>query len=270
MALIKCPECGKENVSDTATSCPSCGYNILKHMELQRKSSIVSKSKGDTQSSSVDKNLIDGESPKTQKTKWYFVILLLVIVLLFIFICSIIKQKQKQEEIASAKKSFDKLNNVVCELFDAKYCTWNIYDDVKLDVADLKKYVEEINEIYSNYDLETCHEIDDYIEEKTLIGSWHDYTIMLNNEYYLFNDEKEAITKIIDYVPSSKSEASFEIRLSNFDKVKVGMTQNEVITLLGKPTEVDTSEGDMKYCYGNSMAVWFGADSLVYKFADDL
>ena len=28
MALVKCPECGKENVSDTATSCPDCGYNI--------------------------------------------------------------------------------------------------------------------------------------------------------------------------------------------------------------------------------------------------
>lgn len=28
MALIKCPECGHENVSDTATSCPNCGFNV--------------------------------------------------------------------------------------------------------------------------------------------------------------------------------------------------------------------------------------------------
>lgn len=27
MALIKCPECGKE-ISDQATSCPNCGYPI--------------------------------------------------------------------------------------------------------------------------------------------------------------------------------------------------------------------------------------------------
>lgn len=27
MALIKCPECGKE-ISDTAKSCPNCGYKI--------------------------------------------------------------------------------------------------------------------------------------------------------------------------------------------------------------------------------------------------
>ena len=28
MALVKCPECGRENVSSTAKSCPGCGYNI--------------------------------------------------------------------------------------------------------------------------------------------------------------------------------------------------------------------------------------------------
>ena len=28
MALIKCPECGKENVSDKAQTCPECGYRI--------------------------------------------------------------------------------------------------------------------------------------------------------------------------------------------------------------------------------------------------
>lgn len=29
MAIIKCPECGKE-ISDKATSCPSCGFPLLK------------------------------------------------------------------------------------------------------------------------------------------------------------------------------------------------------------------------------------------------
>ncbi|MDR3627132.1 MAG: zinc ribbon domain-containing protein [Ignavibacteriaceae bacterium] len=31
MALIQCPECGRENVSDTAETCPECGYGIKKH-----------------------------------------------------------------------------------------------------------------------------------------------------------------------------------------------------------------------------------------------
>lgn len=33
MALIKCPECGRENVSDTAESCPECGYGIKAHFD---------------------------------------------------------------------------------------------------------------------------------------------------------------------------------------------------------------------------------------------
>lgn len=31
MALVKCPECGRENVSDTAEACPNCGYAIKNH-----------------------------------------------------------------------------------------------------------------------------------------------------------------------------------------------------------------------------------------------
>lgn len=36
MALIKCPECGKENVSDSAVSCPECGYAIKEHFDKIR------------------------------------------------------------------------------------------------------------------------------------------------------------------------------------------------------------------------------------------
>ena len=37
MALIKCPECGRENVSDSAEACPDCGYGIKAHFEKIRK-----------------------------------------------------------------------------------------------------------------------------------------------------------------------------------------------------------------------------------------
>lgn len=33
MALIKCPECGRENVSDSAEMCPDCGYGIKVHFD---------------------------------------------------------------------------------------------------------------------------------------------------------------------------------------------------------------------------------------------
>lgn len=35
MALINCPECGKEMVSDSAESCPSCGFKIKKYFDQQ-------------------------------------------------------------------------------------------------------------------------------------------------------------------------------------------------------------------------------------------
>lgn len=33
MALVKCPECGRENVSDSAEACPDCGYGIKAHFD---------------------------------------------------------------------------------------------------------------------------------------------------------------------------------------------------------------------------------------------
>lgn len=37
MALVNCPECGRENVSDSAESCPNCGYGVKAHFELIKK-----------------------------------------------------------------------------------------------------------------------------------------------------------------------------------------------------------------------------------------
>ena len=36
MALVKCPECGRENVSNTAKSCPGCGYNIKEYYKHEQ------------------------------------------------------------------------------------------------------------------------------------------------------------------------------------------------------------------------------------------
>ena len=33
MALVRCPECGREKVSDSAEACPDCGYSIKAHFE---------------------------------------------------------------------------------------------------------------------------------------------------------------------------------------------------------------------------------------------
>ncbi|MBR4627179.1 MAG: hypothetical protein IKO47_05700 [Ruminococcus sp.] len=40
MALINCPECGREGVSSTANSCPQCGFNVKKYYAKQSESII--------------------------------------------------------------------------------------------------------------------------------------------------------------------------------------------------------------------------------------
>ena len=37
MALIVCPECGREKVSDQAEQCPDCGFPIKKHIANEKK-----------------------------------------------------------------------------------------------------------------------------------------------------------------------------------------------------------------------------------------
>lgn len=45
MALVKCPECGREKVSDSAEACPDCGYGIKIHFEKVRKEEEIKRKK---------------------------------------------------------------------------------------------------------------------------------------------------------------------------------------------------------------------------------
>ena len=38
MSLVKCPECGRENVSDSAKACPSCGFQVAEYYQKQNNS----------------------------------------------------------------------------------------------------------------------------------------------------------------------------------------------------------------------------------------
>ncbi len=53
MALIKCPECGKE-ISDRSEGCPNCGYPTPQFIELELK--------------------ISTKSYKVRKNSWFFYI----------------------------------------------------------------------------------------------------------------------------------------------------------------------------------------------------
>ena len=120
MALITCPECGKE-ISDTAKSCPECGYTNFQ--TPKRKNNI-----------------------KASVIKWMFIII--IVICLLLFIKNVISSNQKQNDINSANKYIDNLISTVSELSDIKlYNNSNSYT-IENDVDGRKGYVDDINSIY--------------------------------------------------------------------------------------------------------------------------
>lgn len=74
MALIKCPECGRENVSDSAKACPGCGFQIYSYFH----SSEDLANNADESSSASTTNSASSKSNKSKTAK--FVIIGLIVI----------------------------------------------------------------------------------------------------------------------------------------------------------------------------------------------
>lgn len=88
MALVKCPECGRENVSDTAISCPECGFSIQDYVKAKQDEEYIQNEKVRLQAE-LEKELAKIDSlakpPKptissviTSGNRWVFVFPVLV------------------------------------------------------------------------------------------------------------------------------------------------------------------------------------------------
>lgn len=74
MALINCPECGKENVSDSAECCPVCGYPVKKHFdEIRQKKEEQEEYENRVNAVSMP------TKPKFNKWAFYFGIMVLIL-----------------------------------------------------------------------------------------------------------------------------------------------------------------------------------------------
>ncbi|MFI3326204.1 MAG: hypothetical protein R3Y35_08515 [Clostridia bacterium] len=105
MALINCPECGREKISDVAELCPECGYPIKRHFEkiqleqeeFEREKRIYEQSiaekkyKKDTELQRKKENIekleetIKRKSSSIKKWSIILIILLVIIIVLFFF-----------------------------------------------------------------------------------------------------------------------------------------------------------------------------------------
>lgn len=73
MALIKCPECGRDNVSNKAEACPNCGYPISKVYDVTYSNNNIhlQKMTNNISQQSIDKtNLVENENFIDNNLTW--------------------------------------------------------------------------------------------------------------------------------------------------------------------------------------------------------
>ena len=86
MGLVRCPECGRDNVSDTATACPNCGFNIKDYYNSHDLNQDTKENHTEEQSIEFDaKQNVEENSQagKHKKSKKSVIITAIVLLLLF-------------------------------------------------------------------------------------------------------------------------------------------------------------------------------------------
>ena len=143
MALIKCPECGRENISSTADACPDCGYSF--------------------------------KSKKRQKKRLVFLGIILVIILVFFVKGAISNNKQKQIDNLLSKTDgyYAEMNLTAVEeccnsLDELGYDTSEIREKIEYDIQNYDvalQFHEALETANSKLDIDT---IDTIAEEEFL------------------------------------------------------------------------------------------------------
>lgn len=161
MALIKCPECGKE-ISDKAKACPECGYELKQNVETTKKDNFFKKNK-----------------------KAVLVVGIVIIIAIVAGICiKNIPQKSPFEKI-SVKMTREQGRKALGKP-----------DSSQKPNADVQNYIDTYNNVKflgMNGNLEFWYEND---EQKKLYFALWEYNLDRDKS---FNDYQKQIDKIIDF-----------------------------------------------------------------------
>ncbi len=82
MALINCPECGKENISDQADMCPNCGFGIKSYFDKK----IQEEKNQREMNEKMQKRLERISMPKKPKISIVFIIIMIIFFILVSFV----------------------------------------------------------------------------------------------------------------------------------------------------------------------------------------
>lgn len=148
MALIQCPECGRENVSDTADACPNCGYGIKAHFIKQREEEKQKKIEEEERKRKIERERLKLERAKILKKKANKIIWKLVLVIITVTITIVgvytYSQRVKENKIKKAKEEAREASyRDAINTFETGDYKKALYDFMVLDdYKDSEEYIE--------------------------------------------------------------------------------------------------------------------------------
>lgn len=216
MSLIKCPECGRRNVSDSAEACPSCGYNIKTYFDKARYDT-KNESKDDKRELEEEKQNLDKEVERIKEDiiPKKMQILLCVLFVLFLvaikFVNAMIDQKKIEQDYITAVNQY-KEGDYESSI---NYFQNSDYKD-SISYLKLSKYELANQLLQNNQDIDKAYEL---LQE---LGNYQDSSNLLEQYYYLkgVNNYKNGIFDIAkEFFDLDNNYEDTEIYLNNIDKV---------------------------------------------------
>lgn len=234
MALVKCPECGREKVSDSAEMCPDCGYAIKVYYDKVRQEEEEKRLAEEREQKRIaeeeERKRLQEEKEKQHQENMnkYFgtpmkklgwgVVACALLALIIMFGMYIDKENKIAEAIEDSKGYVDRIKTCVSSIdstlnsADYVYGTFasqSAVDNVTDDLRDISLYMGWVDSDYKE-DVRVADAIESYVKSKTSCESWEEYKTYINNEYFVADTNDESAEKLVKEVSYSSSEEKRE------------------------------------------------------------
>ena len=223
MALVKCPECGREKVSDSAEACPDCGYAIKSHYDKvkqeeeekrlaeEREQQRIAEEEEKEKQHQENMNKYFGTPMK--KIGWG-VVVCAVLALIIMFGIYIDKENKIAESIEDSQWYVDKIRTCVSSVdstlssADFVYGSFGSNDaieNITEDLDDIRLYISFVDMDYKE-DTRVADAVESYVKSKTTYESWEDYKTYIKSEYFVADSNEESADKLVKGVAYSSNE----------------------------------------------------------------
>lgn len=239
MALVKCPECGREKVSDSADMCPDCGYAIKAYydkvkQEEEEKRLAEEREKQRIAEEEERKRLQQENEKRKQeaKEKWFgtpikkFAWVLLGCLLFGLVIaygCYASNQAEIAEAIEDSQSDIQKIegfmSSIDSEIGSADYVYGSIASDAAVEnitehLDDIRMYMSFVDLDYKK-DTKVSEAIDTYVIDNTSTNSWEEYKQYITDEYFVGSTNEESAGKLVKGSAYSSNDEMIEERKNN-------------------------------------------------------